>query len=146
MSYQTLLLEIRDNIAFLTVNRPDKLNALDPAMFAGIVEAGEALKGDPAVRVVVLSGAGRGFCAGLDLQDPALLDQSRRAGRLDDLGWVGRWVLAMAACQALASASRFELVEDVLLRPGSGLVDALGEGARLVGFAVADDLSPVVRA
>ena len=53
-------------IADVRLNRPDKLNALDPAMFRAIVDAGEQLKGNPAVRVVVLSGAGRGFCAGLD--------------------------------------------------------------------------------
>ena len=53
-------------IADVRLNRPDKMNALDGAMFQGIVDAGEALKGDRAVRVVVLSGEGRGFCAGLD--------------------------------------------------------------------------------
>ena len=57
---------ISDGIADVRLNRPDKINALDQAMFHAIVDAGEGLKGDPAVRVVVLSGEGRGFCAGLD--------------------------------------------------------------------------------
>ena len=55
-----------NGIADVRLNRPDKLNALDQAMFQCIVDAGEGLKGDPSVRVVVLSGEGRGFCAGLD--------------------------------------------------------------------------------
>ena len=59
-------ISIDNGIADVRLNRPDKLNALDQAMFQGIVEAGEGLKGDPGVRVVVLSGEGRGFCAGLD--------------------------------------------------------------------------------
>ncbi len=54
-------------IADIRLNRPDKLNALDPAMFSAIVEAGEGLKTDPSIRAVVLSGEGRAFCAGLDL-------------------------------------------------------------------------------
>lgn len=53
-------------IADVRLNRPDKMNALDGAMFQGLADAGEALKGDGSVRVVVLSGEGRGFCAGLD--------------------------------------------------------------------------------
>ena len=53
-------------VADVRLNRPEKINALDPAMFAAIVEAGESLKEDPSVRAVVLSGEGRGFCAGLD--------------------------------------------------------------------------------
>jgi enoyl-CoA hydratase/carnithine racemase len=57
---------LESGIADVRLNRPDKMNALDGAMFQGIVDAGEALKGDPRVRVVVLSGEGRGFCAGLD--------------------------------------------------------------------------------
>jgi enoyl-CoA hydratase/carnithine racemase len=57
---------VEGGVADVRLNRPDKINALDPAMFAGIVEAGEALKADRSVRAVVLSGEGRGFCAGLD--------------------------------------------------------------------------------
>ena len=57
---------VTDGVADVRLNRPDKLNALDPAMFVAIAEAGERVKADPAVRAVVLSGAGRGFCAGLD--------------------------------------------------------------------------------
>lgn len=58
---------VEAGIADVRLNRPDKLNALDPAMFEGIVDTGESLKRDPSLRAVVLSGEGRGFCAGLDL-------------------------------------------------------------------------------
>ena len=57
---------VTDGVADVRLTRPDKINALDTAMFAGIVDAGESLKSDPSVRAVVLSGEGRGFCAGLD--------------------------------------------------------------------------------
>src|SRR4051794_12343765 len=57
---------IDNGVAGVRLNRPDKINALDGAMFSAIVEAGEALKNDQSVRAVVLSGEGRGFCAGLD--------------------------------------------------------------------------------
>ncbi|GAA1202274.1 Enoyl-CoA hydratase/carnithine racemase [Prauserella alba] len=58
---------VRDGVADVRLDRPDKRNALDPAMFAGLVQAGERLRDDPAVRAVVLSGNGRSFCAGLDV-------------------------------------------------------------------------------
>lgn len=57
---------IRDGVADVRLNRPEKLNALDKAMFVGLVETGTALAKDPSLRAVVLSGEGRGFCAGLD--------------------------------------------------------------------------------
>ena len=57
---------VEAGVADVRLNRPDKINALDNAMFEALAEAGEALKADPAVRAVVLSGEGRGFCAGLD--------------------------------------------------------------------------------
>src|SRR3954454_19779822 len=57
---------VEGGVADVRLNRPDKINALDPAMFEAIVEVGEALKNDRSVRAVVLSGEGRGFCAGLD--------------------------------------------------------------------------------
>jgi enoyl-CoA hydratase/carnithine racemase len=66
MTEQRVLIEITDGVADVRLNRAEKRNALDPAMFAGIVEAGETLKKDPSVRVVVLSGEGPDFCAGLD--------------------------------------------------------------------------------
>jgi enoyl-CoA hydratase/carnithine racemase len=53
-------------VADVRLNRPEKMNALDPAMFDGLIEAGETVKADPSVRAVVLSGEGRAFCAGLD--------------------------------------------------------------------------------
>ena len=58
--------EVSGHVADVRLNRPEKMNALDPAMFAALVETGEALKSDPSVRAVVLSGEGRAFCAGLD--------------------------------------------------------------------------------
>ena len=54
-------------IADVRLNRPDKINALDPPMFEALGRAAERVAGDRSVRAVVLSGEGRGFCAGLDL-------------------------------------------------------------------------------
>lgn len=58
---------ITDGIADVRLNRPEKMNALDPAMFTGIAAAGASIAAARDVRVVVLSGAGRAFCAGLDM-------------------------------------------------------------------------------
>ena len=55
-----------EGVADVRLNRPEKLNALDAAMFEGLVETGRRLAADTSVRAVVLSGEGRGFCAGLD--------------------------------------------------------------------------------
>ncbi|MDX2168105.1 MAG: crotonase/enoyl-CoA hydratase family protein [Deltaproteobacteria bacterium] len=57
---------ISGGVADVRLNRPEKLNALDRAMFEALAETGAGLKSDPSVRAVVLSGEGRGFCAGLD--------------------------------------------------------------------------------
>jgi len=62
---------IEDGVADVRLARPDKMNALDPAMFDGIVAAIDRLADDRAVRVVVLSGEGRAFCAGLDMASMA---------------------------------------------------------------------------
>lgn len=57
---------IEDGVADVRLNRPEKLNALDRPMFEALVAAGQRLAADRGVRAVVLSGEGRGFCAGLD--------------------------------------------------------------------------------
>jgi enoyl-CoA hydratase/carnithine racemase len=64
-------IEISQGVADVRLARPDKLNALDPAMFAGIIDAIARLEGEPGLRAVVLSGEGRGFCAGLDMASMA---------------------------------------------------------------------------
>jgi enoyl-CoA hydratase/carnithine racemase len=58
---------LEGGVADVRLTRPDKMNALDNAMFESLVAAGERLMGDKAVRAVVLSGEGRAFCAGLDM-------------------------------------------------------------------------------
>ena len=60
-------IDIQEGIADVRLNRADKYNALSPDMFQAIIEAGESLADNSDVRVVVLSGNGRGFCAGLDM-------------------------------------------------------------------------------
>lgn len=60
-------LTIEDGVAHVRLNRPDKMNALDPEMFAAIVAAGTQLSQRKDVRAIVLSGEGRAFCVGLDL-------------------------------------------------------------------------------
>lgn len=81
---------IIDHVADVRLNRPEKLNALDSEMFGAIVDAGESLKGHPEVRAVVLSGAGRSFCAGLDFGSfQAMADRdapsARSGGRTRDI-------------------------------------------------------------
>src|SRR5216683_263450 len=66
-------LTIADGIADVRLNRADKMNALDPAMFRAIAEAGARLKDDRSLRAVVLSGEGPAFCAGLDVERVAAM-------------------------------------------------------------------------
>jgi enoyl-CoA hydratase/carnithine racemase len=68
-------LTIEDGIADVRLNRADKMNALDPAMFQAIAEAGARLTDDRSLRAVVLSGEGRAFCAGLDVERIAAVAQ-----------------------------------------------------------------------
>jgi enoyl-CoA hydratase/carnithine racemase len=67
MSDNDMLYAVADGVATITFNRPDKLNALTPAMLGQFFAHVDAAAADPAVRVIVITGAGRGFCAGLDL-------------------------------------------------------------------------------
>jgi enoyl-CoA hydratase/carnithine racemase len=69
MDYQTILFEVRDRVAYVTLNRPEQLNALSFQMRAELSDAFEACAGDDQVRAVVLAGTGRAFCAGVDLRD-----------------------------------------------------------------------------
>jgi 2-(1,2-epoxy-1,2-dihydrophenyl)acetyl-CoA isomerase len=65
----TVLLRVAEGTATITLNRPDKLNAFNEAMHGELAQALDRVEGDRAIRAVLLTGAGRGFCAGQDLGD-----------------------------------------------------------------------------
>lgn len=95
--YETITLERRGHVAVLTLNRPDRLNAIGAALRDEVTNAVGGLKADDEVRAVVVTGAGRGFCAGADLMGTGpvatgrIEEPSTQLGRLDEEGWVGRW-------------------------------------------------------
>ena len=68
MAFSYLIYERKDSICYLTLNRPEKLNALNAGMMAELREAFATIEVDPEIRVVVLTGAGRAFSAGFDIQ------------------------------------------------------------------------------
>ena len=72
MTYESILFQSGDGIARITLNRPDRLNSFTSAMHAEMREALAQVSGDRSVRVLLLTGAGRGFCAGQDLSDRAV--------------------------------------------------------------------------
>ena len=80
MAFQHLIYERKDPICYLTLNRPEKLNALNPALMEELREALATIEVDPDIRVVILTGAGRAFSAGFDIQwnsgDPELHEVS----------------------------------------------------------------------
>ena len=67
MPYETILYEVSDSVATLTLNRPDKYNALTTIMYKELMHAFKSADRDATVRAIVLTGAGKGFCAGQDL-------------------------------------------------------------------------------
>lgn len=91
MTYDTITYEVADSVAILTLNRPDKLNAISAELRADVRGALGVARADDSVRALILTGAGRGFCSGADLtvSPPAAgIDQN---SRLDEMGWVGQW-------------------------------------------------------
>jgi len=84
--YQTISLERDDGVALLTLNRPEKLNAYTPQMGEDLVHAFRALRDEPEVRSLILTGAGRGFCAGVDLEALAAMQSGAAPGPGPRLG------------------------------------------------------------
>ncbi len=69
MDFENILFEIKEGVATITLNRPEKLNSFNVAMHAEVRAAFDAIEADETVRCVLITGAGRGFCAGQDLGD-----------------------------------------------------------------------------
>ena len=72
MSYEHILFEVRNGVARVTLNRPDRLNSFNDAMHAELRDALGHVRDDASARAMLLTGAGRGFCAGQDLSDRAV--------------------------------------------------------------------------
>jgi enoyl-CoA hydratase/carnithine racemase len=81
MAYETILYEVADNILTITLNRPDKLNAFNGTMQAEMIDAFDRADQDDNVRAIIVTGAGRAFCAGADLSSGAnTFDRDARRG------------------------------------------------------------------
>jgi len=81
MSLQTMTYEVGDRIARLTLDRPERGNGLTPTLIAELAACVERADLDPAVHVLLLAGAGKGFCGGYDLVESAERDLSGRGGK-----------------------------------------------------------------
>ena len=92
--YETLLVEFDDGVCLLTLNRPEKRNAMNPTLGEEITDALERLRNEDRCRVLVITGAGESFCAGMDLKEffielqdkPAEYDRAHRVA----VEWRGR--------------------------------------------------------
>jgi len=97
MDYETILLQKKENIATLTFNRPDRLNALNEQMCEEVLDAVNKLAKDDAIKVLVITGSGRAFTVGLDLEwARSMVEQRKRGGAVYDVAaWVTKFRLAL---------------------------------------------------
>ncbi|MDO9175322.1 MAG: crotonase/enoyl-CoA hydratase family protein [Actinomycetota bacterium] len=137
MSEDRVSITITDGVADVRMTRADKRNALDNAMFLALAAAGERLKTEPGVRVVVLSGEGSSFCAGLDFatmsalagggERPAAAEGNpgeMAEGRITHLGQQVCWVWQEVPVPVIAAVHGHAI--------GGGIQVALGADIRIV--------------
>src|SRR5690606_32788226 len=97
VAYETILYEVADGVLTVTLNRPDRLNAFTSAMRRELIDAFDRADADDAVRAVIVTGAGRAFCAGADLSaGPDTFDPGEDPERVRDGG--GRLSLRIFDC------------------------------------------------
>ncbi len=166
MTYENILFEKREHVAILTLNRPDRLNAISAGLRKDVSTCIAEVKKDDDIRVLIVTGAGRGFCSGADLSNTTGAPPPRgdsQNERLDEDGWVGHWakmfhyldkpviaaVNGIAAGAGMSTAlaadirvgsehTRFKTVFiERSLSPDSGMSFFL---PRIVGYARAADL------
>jgi len=168
MQFETLLFERRDAVARVVLNRPDKMNALNRQLVDDLLAAAAAIRADAGIRAVLLGAEGRGFCAGADVVQGGLLDESASPGagvgmalrtRLNPMieTWYHLPVPVVVAVQGVAAGAgvNLALTGDIVLAGRSatfmqlfaaklGLIPDLGGTyflPRLVGTARAKGLS-----
>ncbi|MEZ5598751.1 MAG: enoyl-CoA hydratase-related protein [Pseudomonadales bacterium] len=127
--YQEIVYDVRDPVAVITMNRPDALNAFTNRMLAEIRHALAAAEQDPAVVGIVLTGAGRGFCAGMDMN--ALNAMSAGGGAREDLS-------ALEANPGDASlGDNFQVAFTYLLSVRKPVIAAINGACAGLGFVFA---------
>jgi 2-(1,2-epoxy-1,2-dihydrophenyl)acetyl-CoA isomerase len=169
MQFSTLQFEHRDNIAYVTLNRPDRLNALNLPMIEDLRAAAVLIEADAELRAVLLTGAGRGFCSGADLagedftQDARLTQGQIIAARLREHfnpmieAWYRLRIPVVVAVNGVAAGAGMSLalVGDIVLAarsatflqlfaPKLGLIPDLGSTfhlPRMLGTARAKGLT-----
>jgi 2-(1,2-epoxy-1,2-dihydrophenyl)acetyl-CoA isomerase len=124
MSYETLLFEVRDHVAYLTLNRPDNANSLNMTMGRELMDVSIRCDEDPAIRAVLLTGAGKMFAAGGDLKSFAAMG--------DDIG-AGLKELTLYFHGAV---SRFSRMNAPLITAVNGTAAGAGFSLALVGDLV----------
>ncbi len=102
MSYETILTEIIDTVCVITMNRPERLNAWTYRMGSELNTAVKAANGDDDVNAIVLTGAGRGFCAGADIE--AVFKAQADGEDVTDGGGAGDWVNLMRQSKPVVAA------------------------------------------
>ena len=163
MAYEAILFEKQDHVAILTLNRPERLNAINAALREEVHAAVDEAHADDQIRALIITGAGRGFCSGADVSGRLPERPTAHNLMLDEDGWVGRWaklfhgfdkpviaaVNGVAAGAGMSTAlaadlrvgcesSRFKTVFiERNLSPDSGMSYFL---PRIIGYARAADL------
>jgi len=124
MDFEDILFEIADGIARITLNRPERFNAFTTRMYQELQQFLDQIKRDDEIRVAIITGAGKGFCAGSDVSD-------RLKGHLDDEGEKSRY-------ETLRQLGALALEMEAIDKPVIAAVNGVAVGAGLSIALMAD--------
>jgi enoyl-CoA hydratase len=150
MNSSVLLVDIKDEVALVTLNRPNAMNALSRELRAAIAETFDALNRNPDVRAAILTGAGKAFCAGLDLKELGQGSDSVSASveTADPVTSIGRFHKPLiGAINGVAITGGFELALacDILIcTPDARFADTHGRVGILPGWGLSQKLSRTI--
>lgn len=144
-----LLVEKKDGIATLTFNRPDQLNALSVELRRAFAREVTQLRTDPDIKVVILTGAGRAFCAGLDLKEMGDPELRRAGGGIPDPPSLLRSLPqpVIGAINGLAITGGFEIslsCDLLIVTPQTQFADTHARVGLLAGWGLSQRLSRAV--